>query len=95
MIASTTSGSAFAERVYFEQKVNSEMEPFKIVLLVERPGIYRISFDNSYSWYNQKILRVRTCLLEPELTEKVLRGLLEIYNNNNNNSKNSNNNSSS
>jgi hypothetical protein len=49
------------------------MEPYKVIMMVENPGIYKIEFDNSYSWYNQKKLRFRTYLLEPVGEEKDVR----------------------
>ena len=35
----------------------------KIVLFVKNPGIYKIIFDNKYSWFNNKLLRYRCTIL--------------------------------
>lgn len=55
------------------------MEPHKILFLVEKPGVYRIEFDNTYSWYNEKIVRYRGCVLEPDVDEISIRKFLEIF----------------
>ena len=35
----------------------------KIVLFMKNPGIYKIIFDNKYSWFNNKLLRYRCTIL--------------------------------
>ena len=37
-----------------------------MVLFVESAGIFQVFFDNSYSWYNEKKIRFRVLVLEPE-----------------------------
>jgi Fe-S-cluster containining protein len=39
--------------------------PVKIILFVKEPGIYKILFDNGYSWINGKIIRYRISILKP------------------------------
>ena len=36
------------------------------VLVTNKPGIYRLTWDNSYSWFTEKFLRYRIYALEPE-----------------------------
>ena len=36
----------------------------KIILFVKNPGIYKIVFDNKYSWINSKIIRYRVSVLK-------------------------------
>ena len=36
----------------------------KIILLVKNPGIYKIIFDNKYSWFNNKLLRYRCTIMK-------------------------------
>ena len=36
----------------------------KIILLVKNPGIYKIIFDNKYSWFKDKLLRYRCTIMK-------------------------------
>ena len=36
----------------------------KIILFIKNPGIYKIIFDNKYSWFNAKLLRYRCNILK-------------------------------
>lgn len=65
-------------RYYYEQKINSEMEPYRILFMVEKPGVFKIEFDNSYSWVNEKKLRFRSCILEAEEVDAEIKKTLEI-----------------
>ena len=38
--------------------------PIKILLFVKEPGIYKIIFDNSYSWFNEKNIKCRINILK-------------------------------
>ena len=38
--------------------------PIKILLFVKEPGIYKIVFDNSYSWFNEKNIKCRINILK-------------------------------
>jgi hypothetical protein len=66
------------EKIYFDKRVNCEMNAMKIIFIVETPGIYSVVFDNSYSWFNSKRIRYRVFVLEPEVAHEELLELLEI-----------------
>ena len=36
----------------------------KIILFIKNPGIYKIIFDNRYSWFNAKLIRYRCTILK-------------------------------
>ena len=36
----------------------------KIILFIKNPGIYKIIFDNKYSWFNSKLIRYRCTILK-------------------------------
>ena len=36
----------------------------KIILFIKNPGIYKIIFDNRYSWFNTKLIRYRCTILK-------------------------------
>lgn len=55
------------------------MDPYKIILLTEEPGVYKVEFDNNFSWYNPKLLRYRVCVLTPVLDELSVRQKLAIF----------------
>lgn len=50
------------------EKIDCSEIPVKIVILVKTPGIYKLIFDNSYSWITAKTIRHRLSVLKP-LTE--------------------------
>lgn len=54
------------------------MEPYKILFLVEKPGVFKIEFDNTYSWINEKKIRFRHCILEPDENDEEVRKELEM-----------------
>ncbi|KAL4452989.1 hypothetical protein ABPG73_011070 [Tetrahymena malaccensis] len=56
-------------RTFLSQRINCEQDPYRLVMLAESKGIYKIEFDNTYSWYNSKLLRFRCLILEPEISE--------------------------
>ncbi|EAR82059.1 hypothetical protein TTHERM_01337380 (macronuclear) [Tetrahymena thermophila SB210] len=61
-------------RTFLSQRINCEQDPYRLVLLAESKGIYKIEFDNTYSWYNSKLLRFRCLILEPEISDsQILR----------------------
>jgi hypothetical protein len=39
-------------------------EGSKIILTVKNPGIYKIVFDNKYSWFNAKTIRYRISIMK-------------------------------
>ena len=51
----------FVEIVKFER---SGETPVKIILFVKEPGIYKIIFDNSFSWFTQKEVKYRINILK-------------------------------
>ena len=51
----------FVEIVKFER---SGETPVKIILFVKEPGIYKIIFDNSFSWFTQKEVQYRINILK-------------------------------
>lgn len=53
------------ETDFLNERINSEQDPHRLVLLTEKKGLYRVEFDNTYSWYTSKLLRFRCLLLEP------------------------------
>ncbi len=61
------------------EKVKCENEPFRGNLLAMQSGLYKIIFDNSYSWMNAKDVRFRYYLLEPaELSDRSYQTIREI-----------------
>eukprot|EP00828_Plagiopyla_frontata_P040730 TRINITY_DN5600_c0_g1_i2.p3 TRINITY_DN5600_c0_g1~~TRINITY_DN5600_c0_g1_i2.p3 ORF type:complete len:172 (-),score=26.17 TRINITY_DN5600_c0_g1_i2:28-543(-) len=42
-----------------EKKVGANGEPVKLVVIVNQPGIYKLTLNNAYSWYTAKIIRIR------------------------------------
>lgn len=46
-------------------KIEANDLPVKIVLLAPEPCFYKIEWDNSYSWINNKKLRIRLSVLKP------------------------------
>jgi hypothetical protein len=56
-------------------RIDSSLNPVKIVLFVSEPGTYKIVWDNSFSWFTGKALRYRFSVLKPlsqlDLTRKV------------------------
>ena len=47
-----------------EKKVGSNGEPVKLIVVANSPGIYKLTLNNSYSWYTPKIIRIRILVLE-------------------------------
>ena len=56
--------SKFIEIIKFD-KINCSEIPIKIIILIHNPGIFKIIFDNTYSWVNSKIVRYRLSVLRP------------------------------
>ncbi|MCQ2821036.1 MAG: hypothetical protein MJ252_27575 [archaeon] len=53
------------KEIFSLDKVNCSEIPVKVVLLVKEPGIFKVVFDNSYSWINAKVIRYRLSVLKP------------------------------
>ena len=60
--------------------------PVKILIFVKEPGIYKIIFDNSYSWFTGKEIRCRINILKP-LSEIKIQNENQNKNNNDNNKR--------
>ena len=51
----------------------------KVIMYVKSPGIYKVVFDNRYSWFNSKFLRFRIHIFRDEKYENM--GKIEAYKN--------------
>lgn len=49
-----------------QKKLDTGKRVHRGVIYAKKPGIYRFTWDNSYSWFTEKLLRYRVFLLEPE-----------------------------
>lgn len=47
------------------ERIDASLSPVKIVMFVTEPGTYKLVFDNSFSWFNSKLLRFRVSVLKP------------------------------
>ena len=55
----------FEQQKYFYEIFKIEKsEGGKIVLFAKNPGIYKVIFDNKYSWFNYKLIRYRISILK-------------------------------
>ena len=52
------------DNYFYEIFKVEKTEGNKIILFVKNPGIYKIVFDNKYSWINSKIIRYRVSVLK-------------------------------
>jgi hypothetical protein len=50
------------------EKIDSSLNPVKIVLFFQKRTTIRITWDNSYSWFTSKSLRFRQSILKPVTT---------------------------
>ena len=57
-----TSGSF--EQVITLNRINSSDLPVKVVLYVKKKGVYKIIYDNTYSWFTPKTVRHRLSVLK-------------------------------
>ena len=53
------------KRIIKIDRIDSSLNPVKIVLFVSEPGTYKIVWDNSFSWFTSKSLRYRFSVLKP------------------------------
>ena len=75
----------FEQQKYFYEIFKIEkIEGSKIILFVKNPGIYKVIFDNKYSWFNSKLIRYRLSVL----TEKIDKNKNNIDNKKENNIEN-------
>ena len=52
------------QKYFYEIFKIEKIEGTKIVLFVKNPGIYKVIFDNKYSWFNSKLIRYRLSVLK-------------------------------
>ena len=52
------------QKYFFEVFKLDKSRGAKIILFIKNPGIYKIIFDNKYSWFNAKLLRYRCNILK-------------------------------
>ena len=50
--------------IYKIERIDSSEIPLKIILFCKEKGIYKLVFDNSYSWFNSKTVRYRLSVLK-------------------------------
>lgn len=46
-------------------RIDASLSPVKVVMFIKEPGTYKLVFDNSFSWFNSKLLRFRLSVLKP------------------------------
>ena len=59
------------DNYFYEIFKVEKTEGSKIILFVKNPGIYKIVFDNKYSWINSKIIRYRVSILKEIITYNI------------------------
>ena len=62
------------ENFFYEIFKVEKTEGSKIILFVKNPGIYKIVFDNKYSWINSKIIRYRISVMK-EINDNIINNL--------------------
>ena len=73
----------FEQQKYFYEIFKIEkIEGSKIVLFVKNPGIYKVIFDNKYSWFNSKSIRYRLSILKEMGNNNEMKIENNIINNN-------------
>ena len=83
----------FEQQEYFYEIFKVEkIEGSKIILFVKNPGIYKVIFDNKYSWFNSKLIRYRLSILKEMENNDEKNNENNITNNDDNNKKDDNNN---
>ena len=51
-------------KYFYEIFKEEKTEGSKIILFVKNPGIYKLVFDNTYSWINAKTVKYRISILK-------------------------------
>ena len=75
----------YEQQQYFYEIFKIEkIEGSKIVVFVKNPGIYKIIFDNKYSWFNSKLIRYRASILKEIGNNNQIKNEKNINNNENN-----------
>ena len=55
----------YEEQKYFYEIFKIEKSKgAKIIIFIKNPGIYKIIFDNKYSWFNSKLIKYRCSILK-------------------------------
>ena len=73
----------FEQQKYFYEIFKIEkIEGSKIILFVKNPGIYKVIFDNKYSWFNSKTIRYRLSILKEMGNNNEIKNENNIINNN-------------
>ena len=62
------------DNYFYEIFKVEKTEGSKIILFVKNPGIYKIVFDNKYSWINSKIIRYRISVMK-EINDNIINNL--------------------
>lgn len=60
--------------IYYKENINATKNPCRVVYLAKKPGLYKIEFDNEYSWVNEKCIRYKLLVLQPQNLEFFLTG---------------------
>ena len=50
--------------IYKIERIDCSEIPVKIVLFCKESGIYKLVFDNSFSWFTSKVIRYRLSILK-------------------------------
>ena len=59
------------ENYFYEIFKIEKTEGCKIILFVKNPGIYKVVFDNKYSWINSKTIRYRISILKELISSNI------------------------
>ena len=60
--------------IYTKEAINATKHPCRVVYFAKKPGLYKIEFDNSYSWINNKCIRYKLLVLQPQNLELFMSG---------------------
>ena len=69
-----TLNDEIGDNYFYEIFKIEKTEGSKIILFVKNPGIYKIVFDNKYSWINSKIIRYRISIMK-EMKDNIINNL--------------------
>ena len=60
--------------IYKKEAINASKNPCRVIYFAKKPGLYKIEFDNSYSWINEKCIRFKILVLQPQNLEFFMTG---------------------
>ena len=60
--------------IYHKEAMNASRNPCRVIYFAKKPGLYKIEFDNSYSWINEKCIRFKILVLQPQNLEFFMTG---------------------